>query len=346
MTTSLDSLEHSATAEMTAPDWSAFARKALAGECLSRDDAHAVLAASDDDVLSMLDAAYRVRASFFGRGVKLNLLLNAKSGHCPENCGYCSQARGAKADINKYTLVDKATIVAGAKKAMEMDAGTYCIVCSGRGPTDKELRAVTDAVREIKATMPLTICACLGLLKDGQAEELKAAGVDRYNHNINSSANHHSQVTTSHTYDDRVTTVNHAKKAGISPCSGVIIGMGESDDDIIDMALALRELDADSIPVNFVVPVAGARITFEPDLTPMACLRVLCLFRFLCPSKEIRVSGGREVHLRALQPLALFAANSIFLGDYLTTPGQDAQDDYQMIADLGFEVDRSGPASA
>lgn len=212
-------------------------------------------------------------------------------------------------------------------------------MASGRGPTTRELNQVTSAVLEIKNKYNLTVCACLGILKPGQAKQLKDAGVDRYNHNINTSENHHEQITTSHTYQDRVNTVNEAKRVGISPCSGVIVGMKESKLDVIQMANALRELDADSIPVNFLHAIDGTALEGTDELTPLYCLKVLALFRFINPSKEIRISGGREVNLRSLQPFGLFAANSIFIGDYLTTDGQEGTKDHQMLIDLGFEVD-------
>src|SRR5699024_6520982 len=160
-------------------------------------------------------------------------------------------------------------------------------------------------------------------LKPGQAEQLKEAGVDRYNHNVNTSAKHHQNITTSHTYEDRVSTVHKVKQAGISPCSGVIIGMKETKEDVIDMAFALKELDADFITLNFLHAIDGTLLEGTDELTPTYCLKVIALFRYMCPMKEIRVSGGREVNLRSLQPLALYAANSIFVGDYLTTAGQE-----------------------
>ncbi len=325
--------------QMQSPYWHDLAEKSLSGKLIDRAEALSVLQSADEDLLSLLGAAFVIRKEYYGTKVKLNLIINAKCGHCPEDCGYCSQSIVSKSDIEKHTLLDKETIVNGAKSALEKKAGTYCIVASGRGPTNNELNHVIEAVKEIKGTMPLKICACLGLLKDNQAERLKAAGVDRYNHNINTSANHFASITKTHSYDDRIDTVNKSKSAGISPCSGVIIGMGESDDEIINMAFALRELDADSIPVNFLNPIHGTPLEKLRELTPLKCLKVLCLFRFICPSKEIRASGGRELNLRSLQPFALYPANSIFIGDYLTTDGQEAENDHKMITDLGFEVD-------
>lgn len=319
--------------------WDVYAEKALRGELLTMEEALAVLRADDDDVLPIMQAAFRVRKAFYGKKVKLNLIINAKSGLCPEDCGYCSQSIVSRAPVAKYPLLDKQVLIEGARKALELKAGTYCIVCSGRGPTDRELEQVIEAVREIKATMPLKICACLGILKPDQAERLKEAGVDRYNHNLNTSRAHYANITTTHTYDDRVATVEAVKRAGISPCSGVIVGMGESDEEIVETAYALRELDADSIPVNFLVPIPGTPLEGRNDLTPMKCLKVLAMFRFICPSKEIRISGGREYHLRSLQALGLYAANSVFVGDYLTTKGQAAEEDHRMIEDLGFEIE-------
>jgi biotin synthase len=198
---------------------------------------------------------------------------------------------------------------------------------------------VTAAVRRIKEELPMKVCACLGLLTEEQALELRAAGVDRYNHNLNTSSDHYGRITTTHTYEDRVTTIEAVKRAGISPCSGCIVGMGESREQVVDVAFALRELDADSIPVNFLHAIPGTPLEGRSELDPGYCLRVLALFRFVCPTKEIRVSGGREVNLRSLQPLSLYPANAIFVGDYLTTPGQVAEADYRMIEDLGFEIE-------
>jgi len=320
-------------------NWKKLAHMSLSGHRLNIEESLAILQCDDDEVLSVLDAAFTIRKQYFGKKVKLNMIINAKCGHCPEDCGYCSQSKVSKSDINKYTLLDKDIIVEGARKAMERKAGTYCIVASGRGPTHHELDHVIDAVTEIKKTMPLKICACLGILKDNQAERLKAAGVDRYNHNINTNASHFSKITNTHTYEDRIDTIKKSKSAGISPCSGVIVGMGESDEEIVDMAYALRELDADSIPVNFLNPINGTPLEGRHDLTPLKCLKILCLFRFICHDKEIRASGGREMHLRSLQSMALYAANSIFIGDYLTTEGQEDKDDYKLIEDIGFEIE-------
>ncbi|MBS4218720.1 biotin synthase BioB [Bacillus sp. FJAT-49711] len=316
------------------------AEKVLAGKELTDEEALSVLQCPDEELLTLLHAAFQVRKHHYGKKVKLNMIINTKSGLCSENCGYCAQSIVSKAPIEKYSMMKKDEIIAGAKRAAQLNAGTYCIVASGRGPAHRELEIVASAVKEIKEEYKhLTICACLGILKPEQAARLKEVGVDRYNHNINTSSNHHSNITTSHTYEDRVNTVGIVKKSGISPCSGVIIGMKESLEDVIDMARSLRILDADSIPINFLHAIDGTPLEGTNELNPRYCLKVLCLFRFMNPTKEIRISGGREVNLKSLQPLGLFPANSIFIGDYLTTEGQAGLVDKQMLEDMGFEVD-------
>ncbi|QCJ41329.1 biotin synthase BioB [Bacillus sp. S3] len=323
-------------------DWSKLARNVIEGYELTKEDAKGILVSKDEDILSLVNGAYAIRRHYYGKKVKLNLIINAKSGLCPEDCGYCAQSINAKTEIDRYTLISKQTIVEGAKEAKRNKIGTYCIVMSGRKPTNKEVETVISAVQDIKNEVEqIKICACMGLVSEEQAVRLKTSGVDRFNHNINTSANHHENITTTHNYDDRVQTIENVKKAGISPCSGVICGMGETDEDIVDMAFALKELDADSIPVNFLHPIKGTKLENLDDLTPIRCLKILSLFRFVNPTKEIRISGGREFNLRSLQNLGLFIANSIFVGDYLTTDGQCADADYQLIKDLGFEIEEN-----
>lgn len=316
------------------------AERVLEGYELTDEEALSILDALDEDLLTLLHAAYTIRKHYYGNKVKLNMIINTKSGLCPENCGYCAQSIISTAPIEKYAMMKKEEIVAGAVRAAELNAGTYCIVASGRGPVNRELEIVIDSVKEIKSKHEhMTVCACLGLLKPEQASRLKEAGVDRYNHNINTSAAHHDSITTSHTYEDRENTVDLVKQSGISPCSGVIIGMRETKQDVVSMARSLYGMDADSIPVNFLHAVDGTPLGSTDELTPLYCLKVLCLFRFINPTKEIRISGGREVNLRSLQPLGLYPANSIFIGDYLTTAGQESDRDYQMLKDMGFEID-------
>jgi biotin synthase len=320
-------------------NWDLLAEYVIKGRKITEEEAASILQCPDDDLLLLLNGSFKIRKHYYGKKVKLNMIMNTKSGLCPENCGYCSQSIVSKAPIEKYRMLDRETILKGAEQANQLKVGTYCIVASGRGPSDKEVEHVASAVDEIKNKYGLKICACLGILKPDQAKKLKEAGVDRYNHNVNTSKEHHSAITTTHTYEDRIKTIETVKSSGISPCSGVIVGMRETLNDVINMAYSLRELDADSIPVNFLHAIDGTPLEGTDYLNPRYCLKVLALFRYVNPTKEIRISGGREVNLRSLQPLGLYAANSIFVGDYLTTKGQESTDDHKMLEDLGFEID-------
>ncbi|EHL76935.1 MULTISPECIES: biotin synthase BioB [Bacillus] len=319
--------------------WIELAESVLNGYEISDLEAMNILNCPDAELLELLQGAYRIRHHYYGNKVKLNMILNTKSGLCPENCSYCSQSVISTAPIEKYRMMDKETILKGAERARQLNAGTFCIVASGRGPSNKEVEHIAAAVEEIKERYQMKICACLGILKPEQAKRLKEAGVDRYNHNINTSERHYENITTTHTYEDRVETIETVKESGISPCSGVIVGMKETKEDVIHMARSLHILDADSIPVNFLNPIEGTPLEGVRELNPLYCLKVLCLFRYINPSKEIRIAGGREVNLRSLQPFGLYPANSIFIGDYLTTEGQETTADHQMITDLGFEIE-------
>ncbi|WP_329081244.1 biotin synthase BioB [Streptomyces niveus] len=317
--------------------------KGLRRELPSREEALAVLTTSDDDLLEVVAAAGKVRRQWFGRRVKLNYLVNLKSGLCPEDCSYCSQRLGSEAGILKYTWLKPDEASKAAAAGVAGGAKRVCLVASGRGPTDRDVDRVSKTIGAIKEqNADVEVCACLGLLSDGQAERLKAAGADAYNHNLNTSESTYGDITTTHTYADRVETVRHAQGAGLSACSGLIAGMGESDADLVDVVFALRALDPDSVPVNFLIPVEGTPLAGEWNLTPQRALRILAMVRFVCPDVEVRLAGGREVHLRTMQPLALHLVNSIFLGDYLTTEGQEGKADLDMIADAGFEVEGAG----
>ena len=318
----------------------AITEKALNSEPLDRDAALAVLASGDDELMDVVAAAFKVRLKYFGRRVKLNYLVNIKSGLCPEDCFYCSQRAGSAADVLKYTWLKPEEVLASAEAGVAGGARRVCMVASGRGPNDREIAKVAGMISDFKQKNPdVEVCACLGLLSDGQAEVLKQAGTTAYNHNLNTAEDHYADICSTHTFADRASTVEKAKGAGLSPCSGLIAGMGESDEDLVSVAFALRELEPDSVPVNFLIPFDGTPLERRWELTPQRCLRILAMVRFVCPAAEVRLAGGREIHLRSLQPLALHIVNSIFLGDYLTSEGQAGAKDLDMIADAGFTVE-------
>lgn len=328
-----------ATTASAAARWNELADKSLAGARLTLEEGLTVLACPDDELLDLITAVSRVRRHYFANTVQFYFLMNAKSGLCPEDCGYCSQSKVSDAEIPRYNLVSDEALLDGARVAAEQGAKTYCMVISARGPSEREIDTVTRVVPEIKSRYGLDVCACLGLLTPEQARRLKESGVDKVNHNLNTSERHYAEICTTHTYADRLATLEAVRDAGMALCSGGILGMGERPEDVVRMALALRDLGVESIPVNFLNPVAGTPLEGSgAELNPRYCLKALCLFRLACPDREIRVAGGRELRLRSLQPMGLYVANSVFVGDYLTTKGQPAEDDYRMIEDLGFVV--------
>jgi biotin synthase len=319
-------------------DFQQLADKAIAGQTLSREECQTIMRSHDQDILVLLAATYRVRQHFCGNSVHLHMLINAKSGICPEDCHYCSQSKISSADIERYPLVSQQKLVEGAKQAKEARCLRYCIAISTRGANEREISYIASAVRRIRKEVDIAVCCTVGIISEEKAQRLYDAGVEQLNHNLNTSERYYPTICTTHTYQDRVQTLQAARNTGLKLCSGAIFGQGETEDDVIDVALALRELDPQSIPVNFLLPMEGTPFADHNYLRPYDCLRILCLMRLLNPAQELRVSAGREVHLRSLQPLALYAANSVFVSGYLTTEGQDYKDTWQMIQDMGFEI--------
>ena len=317
----------------------------LQGECLSDACCKKILTASEIELLPLLDAAYQVRKTYFQNTVQLHILNNAQNGYCPEDCHYCAQASSATADIEAYPLKPDAEILAEAERAYESGAFRYCIVMSGRGPSPKRVVHLTELIRTLKARYPIEVCLSAGLIDVAAAQTLKAAGLDRLNHNLNTSEAHYPRICSTHSYQDRMDTLQAAQTVGLACCSGVIVGMGEETNDLIAVAKALRELEVASLPVNFFLPISGTQLTETPALTPAYCLRVLCLYRFLNPRAEIRVAAGREHHLRSMEVMALYPANSMFIEGYLNATGTEASRTLQMIEDAGFTVETSAGAA-
>lgn len=314
------------------------ADQVLAGQPVEREAARSVLDSTDDELLDVLHAAFKVRAKYHGRKVKVHVLQNAKSGACPEDCGFCSQSSKFMTGVEAYATQGLSELLAGARRAAEAGASTYCMVTATRGPSNRDLQQVCEAVRAIRAEFPkLSVCTSLGLLKPEAARELKAAGVDRYNHNLETSSRYFDQVVSTHSYQDRIDTLRAAKDAGMEACAGGIVGMGEDKDDRVELALALRALDVESVPVNFLDPRPGTDLGKRRRLNGRDALRTLAMFRFVHPDRDVRAAGGREVCLGSLQPLALYPANSIFAEGYLTTGGQGQHRDWTMIREAGFE---------
>ncbi|MEM7626038.1 MAG: biotin synthase BioB [Planctomycetota bacterium] len=320
------------------------AEDALAGNAPDTDACRRILTDDALELMPLLNAAYAVRHARFGKQVQVHILNNAQNGRCPEDCSYCTQAKTSDADIEPYPIKNEQEVLDEAERAYRAGAHRYCMVFSGRGPTEKRTNQLAGFVRAVKEKFPsLEVCVSAGLLDDEKAEVLKKAGLDRLNHNLNTSRDNYGQICTTHTYDDRLNTLLSAKRAGLQTCSGLIVGMGESADELIEVAQTLASVKAESIPVNFLLPFEG-NVLDKPDtssdveLTPEYCLRVLCLFRFTNPDAEVRCAAGREFHLRSLEALCLYPANSLFLDGYLNGQGAERRRTYQMIRDAGFEI--------
>lgn len=318
--------------------------RGVTGRAASRQEALELLAAPDDLAIPIVAAAGRLRRHFFGNRVRLNYLVSLKSGLCPEDCSYCSQRLGSTADIMKYSWADPAAVHDAVEAGIAGGARRVCLVASGHGPSSREIDRVCAIVSDLKSAHPgVEVCVCLGFVDDDKAAALRAAGADAYNHNANTSRSHYNAICSTHTYQDRMDTLDILRRNGLSPCSGVIAGMGESDEELVDVILDLRAHGVDSVPVNFLLPFEGTPLAgCRTGLSPRRCLRILSMVRFVHPDAEVRAAAGREMHLGALQPLALEVVNSIFLGDYLTSEGAAGAADLRMIDEAGFIVEGAG----
>ncbi len=312
-------------------------------EALSIEDACEVLRMDKLDTFELLKIAYHFRRQYFGRDVMVHILNNVQNGLCSEDCRYCAQSASSSAPIEEYPMKSDAEILAEAAAAYAGGAGRYCMVFSGTGPSDERIEHLTRLIQEIKRRHKIEVCVSPGVVNANQARKLKDAGLDRLNHNLNTSEAYYRYICTSHTYADRLQTLEAAHSVGLAVCSGVIVGMGESPADIYNMAKSLRDLGAESIPVNFLIPIPGIALKEAKGLTPEYCLRILCLFRFMNPKAEIRMAAGREIHLRSLESLGLLAANSLFLQGYLNSKGSSNVQTLQMIKDMGFNIKSDVP---
>ena len=319
--------------------------RSLKGEIIDKGTCDSILTSPEVELLSLLQAAYVVRKKYFGKEVALHVINNVQNGHCTEDCHYCAQSSSSRAKIVTYPMKKDEEILEEARKAYESGAFRYCMVFSGKTPSLKKADHLAQLVQRIKSRYPIEVCLSPGTLKKEELIKLKAAGLDRLNHNLNTSERYYGHICSTHTFGERLKTLKEAREAGLEVCSGLIIGMGESPQDIIEVALQLRTLSVRSIPVNFLIPIEGNRLTLPVGLNPQYCLRVLALFRLLNPDAEIRAAGGREGHLGSLEALCLYPANSLFVDGYLNTKGANNERVVKMIQDAGFKIRASIPVS-
>lgn len=299
------------------------------------------VAPEETPVREILARAEILRTLHWGRRVRIHRLANIKAGACTEDCGFCAQSVRFEAPIARWNFLSREEVLKQAARADEVGAAKVCYVAAIRGPSDAEIDRIADTVREVKRTYPnLAVCLSLGLLQEGQAERLAAAGLDRFNHNLETSERFYPRVCTTHTWSARRETVRRVREAGIEACSGGIVGMGESDEDLADLAGELDDLGVESVPVNFLVPRPGTPFSDLPRISPWRALQVLAGFRLALPRVDLRVAAGREAVLGDLWPEALRVANSFFTEGYLTTPGTPAERDHEVLARLGYEPER------
>jgi biotin synthase len=313
--------------------------KVLSGGFATMKDVVPLLEAKGPDIMELASVANRIRVNFVGNQIDLCSLLNAKSGRCPEDCAFCAQSVHYKTEAPAYPLMEADQMVKEAKDAQKSKTGRFCLISSGRDLNDKEFETVVTALSQIRVETDLALDCSLGTLTQERAEALKKVGVTRYNHNLETAESHFSKICTTHSFQDRVRTIEILKNQGFSICCGGIIGLGESAGQRMELGFSLRALGIDCIPLNILNPRPGTPLEYSDPIPPMEIIKTIALFRFILPEGTLKIAGGREMNLRDLQSLALLSgANGLIVGNYLTTPGRSAEDDLTMLRDLGFEM--------
>jgi biotin synthase len=297
-----------------------------------------LLMTPDNDAFTMLWGADAIREYYFGRKVHLCVICNGKSGKCSEDCKFCSQSSFSRTDAPVYPLMGKDELKEGGIQASQTPVSRYSIVTTGKRLPRNEVSLIADAVSDFEQNR-ISLCASLGILDSSDMRVLKDAGITRYHHNLETCESYFNQVCTTHSFEDRVNTIKAARESGLEICAGGIFGIGETDDHIFELASSLKELDVDSVPINFLVPIQGTPFAPLHTLSPLRCLKIIAFFRYFLPDKDILICGGREFNLRELHPMVFYAgASGIMTGNYLTTEGMTLQKDLELIERLGFET--------
>ena len=310
-------------------------KKIVEGGRISSEDAKALWDADHDELLYH---ANRLRRRFKGDHINVCSILNAKSGRCSEDCRFCAQSAHHKTDVSEYPLVGSKEIEEALRRAKASGAGCFGIVTSGRALTPEETEALCSSLDALKESS-IMIGASLGELDAATLRRLKDHGVRRFHHNLETGESFFPNICTTHSYAGRVATVRRAKEAGLEVCCGGLFGLGETRAHRVELAMTLRELDVDSVPMNFLNPVSGTPMASVPGLSCREILRTIAVFRFILPGKDLQLCGGREVNLRDLQSWIFYAgANGMMIGGYLTTNGRSVEQDLKMIEDLGLTI--------
>lgn len=312
---------------------------------LSKEEALSILNLPDEQLSELLEAVYPIRKKHKGNIVNVQLLTNARSGNCSQDCAYCAQSHESTAKIDKYNLVSSEKLLNDGKLVRENNLARHCIGLSGIRFNDYEIDKFADEIRNLKKETQTPICCSIGLLTAEQARKLKKAGVDRINHNLNTSRNFYPNICTTHTYHERISNIKMLKSMGFEVCCGGIVGLGEEKTDIVDMLFEIQAIKPESVPINFLIPIEGTALenANTSHLSGEYCLKVLCLARFLNPRADIRCAAGREVYLKGKEKWMFYAVDSIFASGYLTTDGQAIEDTIKVITDAGFEYRIENP---
>ena len=313
--------------------------KVLSGANVGMKEMLPLLGANGPDILDLAAVANRVRVEFNGNKIDFCSLLNVKSGRCSEDCVFCAQSGHYKTEAPVYPLLDMNRIVEEAREAQKKGTGRFCLITSGRELSDREFETILGALGRIREETTLDLDCSLGTLSEERAESLRKVGVTRYNHNLETSESHFPQICSTHSFGDRVKTIEVLKDRAFSICCGGIIGLGESPQQRLELAFSLKRLGIDCIPFNILNPRLGTPLEHSESVPPMEIIKTIALFRLILPRGTLKIAGGREANLRDLQSLALLAgANGLILGNYLTTQGRRAEDDLAMVRDLGFHL--------
>jgi len=316
------------------------AARVIHGHSINTDEAKRIAQIPHEQLLLLCHTADRLRRHFRGDRVTCCSIVNAKSGNCPEDCAFCSQSVHHNTEIQTYALIETGRIIDAAKQAAEKGASGLGVVISGAGiDSEDELRRIGDAIERIATEAGIEAHGSLGTLDEAQLGYLKSRGMVCFNHNLETAESHFERVVGTHTYQSRVDTVRVAKKAGLRVCCGGILGMGENLEQRIELAMALRDLDVDIVPLNFLNAIPGTPLEDLQPLSPLEILSTIALYGFILPDKEIKVAGGREKNLRDLQSMIFFAgADGIIIGNYLTTLGRPPEVDREMLSDLRLSI--------
>lgn len=315
----------------------AIEEKVSAGRQITRHEAAYLSSRGGEDIFALFAAAGKIRNRFRKNRVDLCSIINAKSGACSEDCSYCAQSAKSRADIQSFALLEKAQVLEKALEAKQGGARRFCVVTSGKKPSARDLGKIADMVSGVRQ-LGLLPCSTLGLLSGEDLALLKDAGLERYHHNLETSERFFPEICTTHTYQDKIRTIRDVLSLGLSLCAGGIFGLGETWEDRIEMAFALRKISPDSVPINFLTPIRGTRLGSQRPLAPLEALKIISLYRFILPDKEIRVCGGRIQTLGDFNSFIFFAgADGLLIGNYLTTLGRNMEHDLKMIEQMGLK---------